>query len=215
MMARKRKDTDLASSELPADYPAFLESLKNRVRQAQTKAMLSVNRELIQLYWDIGRDIVERQDREGWGKNVVDRIAGDMQKAFPGLQGFSPVNVWRMRAFYLAYRRDPAILSQAVTELEPGPAAVGRSRHSLGSQSNAVVQAKGPGPTTVVRGEDGRTRLEPGGAHRTNRKRSVWTPRKGDQQFRPDASPSPIRSGSTIVERSVPIRLPDLARRRS
>ena len=119
MMARKRKDTDLASSELPADYPAFLESLKNRVRQAQTKAMLSVNRELIQLYWDIGRDIVERQDREGWGKNVVDRIAGDMQKAFPGLQGFSPVNVWRMRAFYLAYRRDPAILSQAVTELDP------------------------------------------------------------------------------------------------
>jgi predicted nuclease of restriction endonuclease-like (RecB) superfamily len=100
------------------DYPVFLESLKNRVRQAQTKAMLSVNRGLIQLYWEIGRDIVERQDREGWGKSVVDRIAVDMQKAFPGLQGFSPVNVWRMRAFYLAYRAAPAILSQAVTELD-------------------------------------------------------------------------------------------------
>ena len=80
----------MASSELPADYPAFLESLKNRVRQAQTKAMLSVNRELIQLYWDIGRDIVERQDREGWGKNVVDRIAGDMQRRFRAYRAFRP-----------------------------------------------------------------------------------------------------------------------------
>jgi predicted nuclease of restriction endonuclease-like (RecB) superfamily len=117
-MARKKKPHALTSSGLPADYAAFLESLKNRVRQAQTKAMLSVNRELIQLYWDIGRQIAERQEREGWGKGVVDRLAADLQKAFPGVQGFSPVNVWRMRAFYLAYRPDPAILSQAVTELE-------------------------------------------------------------------------------------------------
>ena len=125
-MTRRRKDLDRTSSGLPADYPAFLESLKSRVRQAQTKAMLSVNRELIQLYWDIGRDIVERQDREGWGKSVVDRIADDMQRAFPGMHGFSPVNIWRMRAFYLAYRPDPAILSQAVTELDPArpPSAV-------------------------------------------------------------------------------------------
>jgi hypothetical protein len=81
-----------------------LEALKTRVRQAQTQAMLSVNRELIQLYWDIGRRIVERQEKEGWGQSVVDRLAGDLQKAFPGSQGFSPVNIWRMRAFHLAYR---------------------------------------------------------------------------------------------------------------
>src|SRR6266576_65462 len=99
-MARKKKNVALTSTGLPADYAAFLESLKNRVRQAQTRAMLSVNRELIQLYWDIGRLIVERQEREGWGKGVVDRLAADIQKAFPGLKGFSPGNVWRMRALY-------------------------------------------------------------------------------------------------------------------
>src|SRR5437762_3396764 len=106
-MARK-KNAALTPTGLPADYAAFLESLKSRVQQAQTKAMLSVNRELIQLYWDIGRLIVERQEREGWGKGVVDRLAADIQKAFPGMGGFSPANVWRMRAFFLAYRPSDA-----------------------------------------------------------------------------------------------------------
>jgi predicted nuclease of restriction endonuclease-like (RecB) superfamily len=70
------------------------------------------------LYWDIGRLIVERQERERWGKGIVDRLATDIQKAFPGLQGFSPRNVWRMRAFYLAYSKEVAILPQAVAELD-------------------------------------------------------------------------------------------------
>src|SRR4051812_37755438 len=102
-MARKKKEAALTSLGLPADYPVFLEAIKSRVRQAQTKAMLSVNRELIQLYWDIGRLIAERQERVSWGKGVVDRLAADLQIAFPGVQGFSPVNVRRMQAFYLAY----------------------------------------------------------------------------------------------------------------
>ncbi|MBA4029865.1 MAG: DUF1016 domain-containing protein [Planctomyces sp.] len=117
-MAKKKPAAGLAALGLPADYPAFLESLKCRVQQAQTKAMLSVNRELIQLYWDIGRLIVERQDREGWGKGIVDRLAADVQKAFPGLGGFSPVNIWRMRAFFVAYRRAAAIPSQPATDLK-------------------------------------------------------------------------------------------------
>ena len=100
-MGRKKKDAPPPSTGLPADYAAVLESLKRRIQQAQTKAMLSVSRELIQLYWDIGREIIQRQEREGWGKGIVDRLAGDVQRAFPGLQGFSPLNVWRMRAFYL------------------------------------------------------------------------------------------------------------------
>ena len=102
---------------LPADYVEFLESLKACVRQSQTKAMLSVNREMIALYWDIGRQIVERQEREGWGKSVVDRLAADLQKAFPGIGGFSPSNVWRMRAFFLAYRLLPQNLAQPVRDL--------------------------------------------------------------------------------------------------
>jgi len=103
---------------LPADYAEFLEALKDRVRQGQTKAMLSSNRELIALYWDIGRRIVQRQEREGWGKNVVDRLAVDIQNAFPGIRGFSPRNVWRMRTFYLTYTKEVTNLPQAVADLD-------------------------------------------------------------------------------------------------
>jgi predicted nuclease of restriction endonuclease-like (RecB) superfamily len=74
------------------------------VQQAQTKAMLSVNRELIQLYWDIGRLIVEQQEQAGWGQSVLERLADDLQKDLPGVGGFSRSNVFRMRAFYVAYR---------------------------------------------------------------------------------------------------------------
>jgi predicted nuclease of restriction endonuclease-like (RecB) superfamily len=77
--------------------------IKSRIRAAQLRASLSVNRELIQLYWDIGRLIVQRQQAEGWGAGVIDKLASDVQKAFPGLQGFSASNISRMRAFYLAY----------------------------------------------------------------------------------------------------------------
>jgi len=109
VMARKKKETALTPTGLPADYAPFLESLKSRVRQAQTKAMLSVNRELIQLYWDIGRLIVERQEVASWGQNVLERLADDLQKSFPGVGGFSRSNVFRMRAFFLAYRPVEAV----------------------------------------------------------------------------------------------------------
>ncbi len=113
-MARQKKEQALVPPALPADYAPFLESLKSRVRQAQTTAMLSVNRELIQLYWDIGRQIVERQEVAGWGQSVIDRLAGDIQKSFPGIEGFSPSNVSRMRAFFRAYRGEPGISTPPV-----------------------------------------------------------------------------------------------------
>jgi hypothetical protein len=92
-------------SVIPDGYAELLEDLKSRVRAAQTRATFAANRELIVLCWDIGRMISERQEREGWGRNIVERLAGDIQKAFPGVQGFSARNVWRMRSFYLAYRQ--------------------------------------------------------------------------------------------------------------
>jgi hypothetical protein len=113
-MARKKKAELAAGPDLPADYADFLEALKNRVRQAQTKAMLAVNRELIKLYWDLGRRIVERQETAGWGRAVVERLADDIQKAFPGVGGFSRTNVFRMRAFYLAYQGLAESVPQAV-----------------------------------------------------------------------------------------------------
>ena len=113
---RAGKELVTSKSGLPPGYHKLLEDLKTRVRTAQLKAAVAVSHELIQLYWDIGRLIVERQDEEGWGKSVVERLAADIQRAFPGIQGFSSVNVWRMRAFFLAYSDTQAILSQPVTE---------------------------------------------------------------------------------------------------
>jgi predicted nuclease of restriction endonuclease-like (RecB) superfamily len=99
---------------LPTGYKAFLDDLKARIRSAQVRAGLAVNRELIQLYWDIGRAIVARQHLEGWGSGVIDRLAADIQKAFPGIEGFSPSNVSRMRAFFLAWAGGQVISAQAV-----------------------------------------------------------------------------------------------------
>ncbi len=106
-----------ASKLLPDGYGELLEDLKTRVRAAQIKAVVAANRELIQLYWDIGRLIVERQEQEGWGKNVVERLADDIQREFPGLGGFSRSNVFRMRAFFSAYGKPGANLSQPAAEL--------------------------------------------------------------------------------------------------
>jgi predicted nuclease of restriction endonuclease-like (RecB) superfamily len=88
------------------DYRSLLRDIKSRIRAAQIRASLSVNRELIELYWDVGEMIVNRQRIEGWGKSIVDRIAADLQKDFPGIEGFSPRNIWRMRAFYVAWAGD-------------------------------------------------------------------------------------------------------------
>jgi predicted nuclease of restriction endonuclease-like (RecB) superfamily len=101
---------------LPSGYAKLLKDVKSRIRTAQIKAALSVNRELIHLYWSIGRDIVERQRAEGWGAAVIDRLAADIQREFPGLAGFSRANIYRMRAFYLAYPQDPAIVSQVARQ---------------------------------------------------------------------------------------------------
>ncbi len=104
----------------PAGYARFLEEVKSRIRTARVKAALSVNRELIQLYWDIGRDIVERQCLEGWGAAVIGRLATDIQREFPGRVGFSRANIYRIRAFHLAYPQDTAIVSQAARRADAG-----------------------------------------------------------------------------------------------
>jgi predicted nuclease of restriction endonuclease-like (RecB) superfamily len=104
--------------ELPASYGAFLEELKKRIRTSRVKAALAANRELIVLYWHIGKSIVERQRVEGWGVSVINRLAADIQSAFPGIEGFSPSNISRMRAFYLAWTEGFSISAQAVPKLQ-------------------------------------------------------------------------------------------------
>ena len=90
-------------NRLPPGYAEFLADLKERIRRARIKAALSANRELILLYWEIGRMILEWQKKEGWGSKVIDRLAQDLRREFPDIKGFSARNLKYMRAFAEAY----------------------------------------------------------------------------------------------------------------
>ncbi|MBD0334243.1 MAG: DUF1016 domain-containing protein [Cyanobacteria bacterium Co-bin13] len=85
------------------NYSAFLSDLKGRIRAAQVKAALAVNTELIQLYWQIGAEILRKQEQEGWGAKIIDRLARDLKREFPEIKGFSRSNLKYMRAFAEAY----------------------------------------------------------------------------------------------------------------
>ena len=94
-------------SEIVQDiYQSFLKDIKERILSAQYEALRAVNKELIALYWDLGSMIVERQEKEGWGKSVVEMLSEDLQKEFSGIKGFSAANLWRMRNFHLTYREN-------------------------------------------------------------------------------------------------------------
>jgi predicted nuclease of restriction endonuclease-like (RecB) superfamily len=84
-------------------YGTLLAKIKERVRTAQYAALRAVNKQLVGLYWDIGRIIVERQTSEGWGKSVVERLAADLRLEFPDVGGFSVQNLWYMRQLYAEY----------------------------------------------------------------------------------------------------------------
>lgn len=107
-----------SSSELfPSEnYRILLEDLKRRIREAQVRAALAVNRELILLYWQLGKEILHRQDQEGWGSKVIDRLSGDLKREFPDVKGFSPRNLKYMRAFAEAYP-EAAIVQQAAAQI--------------------------------------------------------------------------------------------------
>ena len=92
------------SDLLPETYTGLLHEIKARIRKAQYEALKAVNKELIALYWDIGRMLVERQEGETWGKAIAEQLAKDLQAEFPGMSGFSRRNIFYMREFYLCYR---------------------------------------------------------------------------------------------------------------
>jgi len=103
------------------DYRRFIEDLKSRATAARISAARHVNRDMILLYWDIGQSIVEKQKNLGWGDSVVEMVAADLRRAFPGARGFSANNVWLMRQFFSEYS-SADFLEQAVQEM-------GRRRH--------------------------------------------------------------------------------------
>jgi predicted nuclease of restriction endonuclease-like (RecB) superfamily len=117
----------------PEGYADWLADLKGRIHSAQQRATLAVNRELVLLYWQIGRDILARQAQAGWGAKVIDRLAHDLRTEFPGMMGFSPRNLKYMRAFAEGWP-DAQFVQQAVAQLPWG--------------HNLVLLDKLPGPET-------------------------------------------------------------------
>ena len=97
-------------------YSALLNDLKQRIRTAQVRAALAVNRELVMLYWQMGREILQRQQAEGWGGKVIQRLAKDLKREFPDVKGFSRSNLMYMRAFAEAWP-DEAIVQQAAGQI--------------------------------------------------------------------------------------------------
>ena len=108
-------DQPISLVPAPEGYADWLRDLKTRIHTAQQRAALAVNRELVLLYWQIGRDILARQARQGWGAKVIERLAHDLRTAFPEMKGFSPRNLKYMRAFAEAWPDDEfvqAVLAQ-------------------------------------------------------------------------------------------------------
>lgn len=97
-------------------YASLFNEIKQRIRSAQYEAFKTVNKQLVSLYWDIGRMILARQKEEARSRAIVERLAHDLQKEFPGIKGFSSRNIWYMRKFYLSYR-DNKKLQPLVAEI--------------------------------------------------------------------------------------------------
>jgi predicted nuclease of restriction endonuclease-like (RecB) superfamily len=107
-------EVDLFSNK---EYNSTLADLKKQIRECQLKAVTAANKELILLYWTVGKAIVERQEGSGWGTKFIEKLAKDLQNEFPGVEGFSRRNVFRMRSFYAEYKLVP----QAVAQLDGLP----------------------------------------------------------------------------------------------
>jgi predicted nuclease of restriction endonuclease-like (RecB) superfamily len=150
---RPMKTTRQKSSRaLASGYVAFIADLKSRVAAARLSAVRAINRDLILLYWDIGRAIVEKQRTDHWGDSVVERIAADLRRAFPEMRGFSANNLWLIRQFCVEYAA-PEFLEQAVQELgalrlaDPSePASSARSAPPPGFLEQAVQELLSPVP---------------------------------------------------------------------
>lgn len=100
-------------------YQQLLTDIKTTIREERTKAIRQLNRSLIQVYWGIGRHIVESQAQHGWGKSIVEQLSNDLRREFPGEAGYSSRNLWEMRRFYETYK-DFSNLQQVVAEIPWG-----------------------------------------------------------------------------------------------
>lgn len=103
------------------DYKPFLKEITEKIRNSQYEAMRTLNKALIRLYWDIGKEIYEQQQQKGWGKSIVEVLADELKKEFPNVKGFSSRNLWNMRNFYVTYQADE--------KLQPMVAEISRTKN--------------------------------------------------------------------------------------
>lgn len=111
-----KKPTKMAQISIK-EYAQTLADIKKKIQEAQIKASLAANKELLKLYWSIGEIIYNKQQYDGWGANTVEKLANDIQKMFPGITGFSRANIFRMQAFFLAYEK----VAQPARQIEDLP----------------------------------------------------------------------------------------------
>jgi predicted nuclease of restriction endonuclease-like (RecB) superfamily len=155
-MKQRDDGTKLAASQ--NEYARLLEEVKQRIRTAQVKAAFAANREMLALYWDIGRLIDVRQKDEGWGASVIPRLARDIRNELPEVKGFSERNIGRMIAFYREYPGLATILPTALAKLSPTapvsgilPTALARTPASSGtSESGQRLVAQLPWAHNVL-----------------------------------------------------------------
>lgn len=111
------------TTRLPDNYGQWLADLKQRIATARQRASLSVNRELLRLYWQIGHEILQRQSEQGWGSKVIEQLAADLRSAFPEMKGLSRANLMYMRAFAEAWPEladDGQFVQQPVGQISRG-----------------------------------------------------------------------------------------------
>ena len=117
---RKRDDASFPVAPdrggMPESYAAVLEEIKQRIRTERLRVVMAANSAMVMLYWDIGRLVLERQEAEGWGAKVIDRLSADLREAYPDMSGLSPRNLKYMRAFAAAWP-ESAIVQQLVAQL--------------------------------------------------------------------------------------------------
>jgi len=105
----------------PADYRQWLGTLKARYRQVQLKAAVAVNTELLQFYWELGADILARQQATTWGQGFLTQLSADLMREFPGVAGFSKRNLEQIRRWHAFWSSEPAIAKQAASQLTAVP----------------------------------------------------------------------------------------------
>jgi predicted nuclease of restriction endonuclease-like (RecB) superfamily len=103
------------------EYKTWFAQLKNKLRTAQLKAAVSVNSALMEFYWDLGSEIVEKQKKSSWGSGFLKRLSDDLMTEFPDIKGFSKRNLELIRQWYLFYHESDSIAKQAVSQLNQIP----------------------------------------------------------------------------------------------